>query len=154
MLIGSFFVEKYCLFGDDVNFLIDFLECFNFLKVFLSETFIDFESPGVRIEIKEGFVFVSDGQFVTGSKFVNNSLIVIQFVDDVDGSFFLCIDVAKKPAISCGKKYELVDEFDSSEGQLKDVTGLCPSVMKCSTCQYEPTDNYTKKQYVLDHRSQ
>jgi hypothetical protein len=81
-------------------------------------------------------------------------LIVIQFVDDVDGSFFLCIDVAKKPTIGCGEKYELVDEFDSSEGQLKDVTGLCSSVMKCSPCQSEVTDNYAYQQYVLDHRLQ
>jgi hypothetical protein len=130
------------------------LECFKSFEVFLCETFIYFESPGVRIEIKKGFIFVRNGQFVTGLKFVNNSLIVTHFVDDVDGSFFLCIDVAKKSAIGCGKKYELVDEFDSSEGQLKDVTGLCSSVLKCSTYQYEPTENYTKKQYVLDHRSQ
>jgi hypothetical protein len=141
LFVGGFFVEKDCLFGNDVNFFVDLLERFDFLKVFLSETVIDFESPGVRVEIKQGFVFVRDGQFVTGGKFIDNSLIIIQFVDDVDGSFFLCVDVAKKPTVGCGEKYEFVDEFDSSEGQFKDVTGLSSSIMKCSPCQYENTGN-------------
>jgi hypothetical protein len=42
------------------------LEGFEFLQVFVDESVVDFEGSVVRVEVKKGFVFVSNYKFVAG----------------------------------------------------------------------------------------
>ena len=106
------------------------LEGFEFLEVFVDESVVDFEGSVVRVEVKKGFVFVSNDKFVAGGEIIDEALIVIEFVDDVDGTFFLCVDVAEVSAIVGGEENVFVDELDGPKGQFQDITGLGTSNVK------------------------
>lgn len=91
-------------------------EGFELLEALVDESVVNFEGSVLGVEVKKCFVFVSDDEVVAGGELIDKTLIVIEFVDDVDGTFFLCVDVAEVSGIVGGEEDVFVDELDGSKG--------------------------------------